>query len=173
MRLWQYEHAFFCLQLDLLACHGYEFLDLWPDPQRSSCRAAFGGQRGTANFMGDESHWHHLAVTWTAASNGTVKVYRDGLLMVEVSFCSCCTPRQPSLFQAGQVQQAGCAAWSKRLSSERCSPQLHMQLRLKLSVGPQDSCSRLEALHQPVCLQLGAQMAPSWCQKRVLENPKR
>ena len=109
--------AFLCLQLDLLACHGYEFLDLWPDPQRSSCRATFGGQRGDANFLGDESHWHHMAVTWTAARNGTVKIYRDGLLMVEVGFaaplrctCRCCTPQTAVLFQAGQVEQAGWVA---------------------------------------------------------------
>ena len=29
--------------------------------------------------------WHHLAVTWTAANNGTTKIYKDGLLMAEVS----------------------------------------------------------------------------------------
>lgn len=91
----EFNHLVLWNQLDLLACHGYEFLDLWPDPQRSSCRAAFGGQRGTANFMGDESHWHHLAVTWTAASNGTVKVYRDGLLMVEVQ-TNKTSPLEPS-----------------------------------------------------------------------------
>ena len=86
MRLQQDSNASLGLQLDLLACHEYEFLDLWPDLQRSSCRATFGGQRGNINFLGDESHWHHMAVTWTAARNGTVKIYRDGLLMVEVGF---------------------------------------------------------------------------------------
>ena len=114
VRLQQDNNASFCLQLDLLACPGNEFLDLWPDPQRSSCRATFWGQRGDVSFLGDESHWHHMAVTWTAARNGTVKIYRDGLLMVEVGFaaplsciCSCCTPRQPSFFKLGKRSKQG------------------------------------------------------------------
>ena len=38
-------------------------------------------------------------------------------------------------------------SWLKHLSSERYSAQLHIQLHLQLSAGPQGSCPRLGALH--------------------------
>lgn len=60
-----------------------QYLDMYPDPYRQSCFAAYNFSR-TANFVERDLKWHHLAVTWEADKNGTMKVYRDGLLMVTV-----------------------------------------------------------------------------------------
>jgi hypothetical protein len=70
------------LQQNLIACHDFELLDSIPDPKGKSCNAVF--KRKGANFVSRENTWHHLAVTWNAAKNGTTKVYQDGLLMAEV-----------------------------------------------------------------------------------------
>ena len=49
-----------------------------------SCYSKYGNQPA-ANILERDGAWHHVAVTWTAANNGLTKVYKDGLLMAEVS----------------------------------------------------------------------------------------
>jgi hypothetical protein len=54
--------------------------DLWPDPERKSCFAAFNHSSKLPSFVSRDGAWHHLAVTWEAQ--------KDGLTQVRVS-CSC------------------------------------------------------------------------------------
>ncbi|DBA68967.1 TPA: hypothetical protein ACH3X2_013140 [Trebouxia sp. C0005] len=48
-----------------------------------SCYSKYGN-KPAANLLERDGSWHHVAVTWTAAHNGTTKIYKDGLLMAEV-----------------------------------------------------------------------------------------
>ena len=60
-----------------------QYIDLWPDLNRESCAAAY--DHGiTANFVERTPKWHHMAVTWSK-EEGITKIYKDGLLMSEVS----------------------------------------------------------------------------------------
>ena len=63
-----------------------QYIDLRPDVRGESCNAAwkFGL---TANFVERTPTWHHIAVTWTK-EHGLTKIYKDGLLMAEVSHIS-------------------------------------------------------------------------------------
>lgn len=67
---------------NVLACRGFKFIDLLPDPRRESCASQFN-HSNTANFVENDGAWHHIAVTWTAASDGLTKIYKDGLKMAE------------------------------------------------------------------------------------------
>ncbi|BDA49076.1 probable Sushi, von Willebrand factor type A, EGF and pentraxin pentraxin domain-containing protein at C-terminar half [Coccomyxa sp. Obi] len=69
---------------DVIACHDFQYLDLWPDPNRVSCMSAFN-RTHTANFIDRRGDWHHLAVTWSKAGNGRTRIYKDGLLMAETA----------------------------------------------------------------------------------------
>ncbi len=71
----------------LVACHDYEFIDLWPDIQSKSCYAAFNANpvNTLPSIVENDGSWHHLAVTWTAANNGLTKIYVDGLLRAEAA----------------------------------------------------------------------------------------
>ena len=69
---------------NILACHDFEYIDLYPDPDSQSCNSAFNRSE-TASVVERDPIWHHLAVTWTQRDNGMTKIYLDGLLMTEVS----------------------------------------------------------------------------------------
>lgn len=72
-------------QKKVVACHDFEYIDLWPDPQSKSCYAAFNANPVNVlpSIVENDGTWHHLAVTWTAANDGFTKVYVDGLLRAE------------------------------------------------------------------------------------------
>ena len=38
----------------------------------------------TASYLSDNAEWHHMAVTWTKADNGRMRIFKDGLMMSEV-----------------------------------------------------------------------------------------
>lgn len=79
-----YNHFVIFDPRNLLACHDFKFIDLSPDPNNVSCHAAFkvaSGKNETASYIERDGKWHHLAVTWSAAKNGTTNIYFDGLLM--------------------------------------------------------------------------------------------
>ncbi|KAK9844409.1 hypothetical protein WJX74_002134 [Apatococcus lobatus] len=67
---------------NILACHDFEYIDLWPDPEKQSCNSAFN-RTDTASVVERDPIWHHLAVTWTQRDNGMTKIYLDGLIMAE------------------------------------------------------------------------------------------
>ena len=79
---------------NILACHDFEYIDLWPDPDSQSCNAAFN-RTETASVVERDPIWHHLAVTWTARDNGMTKIYLDGLIMAEVCSPAFCVVRKP------------------------------------------------------------------------------
>ena len=78
---------------ELIACH--DFVWMWKIPDTyvgppdywGGCRTFYGEKGGetlsskvSQNYVDRTGAWHHLAVTWDAASNGTTSVYYDGLL---------------------------------------------------------------------------------------------
>lgn len=65
-----------------MACHDFEYIDLWPDPGSVSCYAAFNNSDALPSIVSRDGQWHHVAVTWTSANNGMTKIYVDGLLRV-------------------------------------------------------------------------------------------
>lgn len=72
-------------QNNLVACHDFEYIDLYPDEQKVSCYAAYDHSPKLPSIVSRDGTWHHVAVTWTAADDGLTKIYVDGLLMVEAS----------------------------------------------------------------------------------------
>ena len=70
----------------LVACHDFEYIDLFPDQDKKSCYSAFNGSSNPAlpSYVERDGRWHHLAVSWTRAGNGLTKIYWDGLLKVQV-----------------------------------------------------------------------------------------
>ena len=70
-----------------IACHAFTYFTMWPDPDSVSCYSKYGN-KPAADILERDGSWHHVAVTWTAAHNGTTKIYKDGLLMAEVCCCS-------------------------------------------------------------------------------------
>ncbi|PSC70155.1 concanavalin A-like lectin glucanase [Micractinium conductrix] len=64
-----------------VACHDFQFIDLWPDPRGESCAFSFNHSKSLPNFVERDGKWHHIAVVWTAANNGYTRIYWDGLLM--------------------------------------------------------------------------------------------
>eukprot|EP00884_Botryococcus_braunii_P003507 jgi/Botrbrau1/13157/Bobra.0187s0105.1 len=84
-----YNHFFISNPGNLLACHDFEWqwigdtwagTDYWAQQRRESCAYYFNHTTSIVDRTGD---WHHIAVTWTAANDGTTKIYKDGLLMKE------------------------------------------------------------------------------------------
>ena len=61
-----------------------QYLDLFPDPDKASCMSAWN-RSYTASFLSDNSEWHHMAVTWTRQDNGRMRIFKDGLMMSEVT----------------------------------------------------------------------------------------
>jgi hypothetical protein len=61
-----------------------QYLDLFPDPDKASCMSAWN-RSYTASFLSDNFEWHHMAVTWTRQNNGRMRVFKDGLMMSEVT----------------------------------------------------------------------------------------
>ncbi|KAL4421057.1 hypothetical protein ABPG77_001352 [Micractinium sp. CCAP 211/92] len=67
---------------NLVGCHDFTYIDLWPDPAGESCYAAYNRSSALPSFVERDGKWHHLAVVWTAANNGLTQIYWDGLLIV-------------------------------------------------------------------------------------------
>jgi cysteine-rich repeat protein len=63
----------------LVLCHDFEYLDMLPDPRGESCYYAFN--HTGPSIVSRDGTWHHVAATWTAANDGLVKIYIDGLLL--------------------------------------------------------------------------------------------
>jgi hypothetical protein len=57
--------------------------DLWPDPSRSSCMAAFNHSDKLPSFVSRDGAWHHLAVTWDGAKDGLTQVWGAGANLQE------------------------------------------------------------------------------------------
>jgi hypothetical protein len=57
--------------------------DYWAQLRRESCAHYFNR---TTSIVDRVAGWHHVAITWTAADEGSTKIYKDGLLMKEVRF---------------------------------------------------------------------------------------
>lgn len=94
---------------NLIACHDFEYIDLWPDPGSISCYASFNYSESLPSFVSPRGEWHHLAVTWTSANNGLTKIYLDGLLRAE-------TPsRKTSPLRAGGALMLGAEQASERV----------------------------------------------------------
>ena len=78
--------------IDIVGCRDFEFLHLVPDEyigepdHYRGCTTFFNkkiaGVRQDVSVVSRTDRWHHVAVTWDAALNGTVSVYKDGLRMV-------------------------------------------------------------------------------------------
>ncbi|KAL4422517.1 hypothetical protein ABPG75_008714 [Micractinium tetrahymenae] len=66
----------------VVGCHDFTYIDLWPDPREESCYAAYNHSDALPSFVERNGKWHHLAVVWTAADNGLMQIYWDGLLIV-------------------------------------------------------------------------------------------
>jgi len=77
-----YNHFVIFDTRNVLACHDFEYLDLYPDPEMISCHASLGSGE-TASLVERTGSWHHVAVTWSAGDEGMMRIYKDGLLMVE------------------------------------------------------------------------------------------
>ena len=60
-----------------------QYLDLFPDPDKASCMSVWN-RSYTASYLSDNADWHHMAVTWTKADNGRMRIFKDGLMMSEV-----------------------------------------------------------------------------------------
>ena len=60
-----------------------QYLDLFPDPDKASCMSVWN-RSFTASYLSDNAEWHHMAVTWTKADNGRMRIFKDGLMMSEV-----------------------------------------------------------------------------------------
>lgn len=72
-------------QAALLACHDFEYIDLFPDLFDESCAAKWNHSTSLPNYVERDGRWHHVAVSWTAANDGLTKVYWDGLLKVSAA----------------------------------------------------------------------------------------
>ena len=64
----------------LLACPSFPTSTMWS--YSKSCYSVYRN-RPAINILERDSSWHHIAVT--AAPDGTIKTYKDGLLMTEVN----------------------------------------------------------------------------------------
>ena len=61
----------------LLVCRGFQW---YRHPSEDACEHYYDtSDAGARNFADDT--WHHVAATWTAANNGSVTIYKDGLLV--------------------------------------------------------------------------------------------
>ena len=59
----------------LMVCRGFQW---YRHPSEDACEHYFA-EAGDRNFA--DGRWHHVAATWTAANNGSVTIYKDGLLV--------------------------------------------------------------------------------------------
>lgn len=72
----------------LIACHDFNYLMLVPDYYEGppnyyqGCKTFYGDN--LANFVDRKGTWHHVAITWNAKTNGTTRIYFDGLLISDV-----------------------------------------------------------------------------------------
>ncbi|CAD7701100.1 unnamed protein product [Ostreobium quekettii] len=67
---------------DLLACHDFEYIVKSFDTEGASCRAHFNNtiaDPSNTDLTDNTGKWHHLAVSWEAAKNGSIQIYIDGL----------------------------------------------------------------------------------------------
>ena len=68
----------------VLACPASHVPDKWPiQHEVSNICSSMSRNQPAVNILERDSSWHHLAVT--AAPDGTIKTYTDGLLMTEVN----------------------------------------------------------------------------------------
>lgn len=83
-----YNHFVIFDPKNVLACRGFQYIDIIPDIQRLSCHSHFNKSRfdlspKTANFVERDGRWHHLAVTWSAKKtdkqDGETIIYMDGM----------------------------------------------------------------------------------------------
>jgi len=63
----------------LVLCHDFEYLDMLPDPRGESCYYAFN--HTGPSVVSRDGTWRHVAATWTAANDGLVEIYVNGLLL--------------------------------------------------------------------------------------------
>ena len=77
--------------IKLLGCRDFEFLQLVPDnyvgppDYYKGCNTFFEEQNDVnvdVSVVSRTNRWNHIAVTWDAAKNGTVSIYKDGLRMI-------------------------------------------------------------------------------------------
>lgn len=111
----------------MIACHAFTWYTMWPDPDHLSCYSKYGNQPA-ANILEHDGSWHHVAVTWTAAHNGTTKVYKDGLLMAEVKLSSAWATLNdaPVEYCMQQTWQHCKASWSMPMTCNCQSQCLHV-----------------------------------------------
>ena len=62
-----------------MLCHDFEYLDMLPDPRGESCYYAFN--HTGPSVVSRDGTWRHVAATWTAANDGLVEIYVNGLLL--------------------------------------------------------------------------------------------
>lgn len=74
---------------NVVACRGFQYLLLIPDPARSSCVSMFGDPATvkTADLTDRSGAWHHVAVTWSAARNGMTQIFKDGKIHDTAATC--------------------------------------------------------------------------------------
>ncbi len=63
----------------LVLCHDFEYLDIVPDTRGESCYFSFN--HTGPSIVSRDGTWHHVAATWTAADDGLVQMYVNGLLV--------------------------------------------------------------------------------------------
>ncbi len=74
---------------EMMVCRGFRYYstprDDWVGPPlyHDSCDSFFVDQPARERRFTDD-RWHHVAAVWTAHNNGTVKIYKDGLLSSSV-----------------------------------------------------------------------------------------
>jgi hypothetical protein len=74
-------------------CRGMRYFtkggDDWVGPPlyHSSCAAFYESQPVRERRFTDNT-WHHIAAVWTAANNGTAKIYKDGALRRRIAHSS-------------------------------------------------------------------------------------
>ena len=63
----------------LVLCHDFEYLEIVPDTRGESCYFSFN--HTGPSIVSRDGTWRHIAATWTAANDGLVQIYVNGLLM--------------------------------------------------------------------------------------------
>eukprot|EP01026_Neomeris_dumetosa_P051141 TRINITY_DN4496_c0_g1_i1.p1 TRINITY_DN4496_c0_g1~~TRINITY_DN4496_c0_g1_i1.p1 ORF type:complete len:1030 (-),score=176.63 TRINITY_DN4496_c0_g1_i1:568-3657(-) len=85
---------------NLIACHDYEYIDLYPDYEHKSCHSSYNNSI-TTSYVERNGAWHHLAVTWDGQNNGNTRIYSNGMLVGEAMN----TPTRP--LQSGGALMLG------------------------------------------------------------------
>ena len=108
------EFALFAAR-ELMVCRGFRYYaeagSDWVGPPlyHESCAAFYKDEPpGERSFTDNE--WHHLAAVWTAANNGTAKIYKDGLLASSVQTARTAPLRDGGIWVIGGEQDCfgGC-----------------------------------------------------------------